>query len=85
MLSFSEIGNANKVEHIEFHADFHVFLASILNSVCFTVPYQLSSWSTQLLRKVAFVFKVYQSVHSVCLYVSTDQDFQGFTSLSSFT
>ena len=52
------------------------------------VRYQLSSWSTQFLRKAAFVFKVYQSVHSVC-YACTDQDFhlylRAFTSFSSFT
>ena len=35
-------------------------------SLCFAVRYQLSFWSTQFLRKAAFVFKAYQSVHSVC-------------------
>ena len=82
MLSLSEIGNVNTVEHINFEAE---FLASILNSVCFIVRYQLSSWSTQPLRKAAFVSKVYQS--EFC-YACIDQDFhlylRAFTSLSSF-
>ena len=38
LLSLPEIGNVNTVEHINVHTDFHVFfLASILNSVCFTM------------------------------------------------
>ena len=74
-----ENGNVNTVEHIKFPTDFHVFLASILNSVCLTVSHQWSSWSTQLPRKADFVFKANQSVHCVC-YACTDQDFHLYLS-----
>ena len=65
MLSLSEIWNVNTVWTYRFSRWFSCFLASVLSCV-FTVRYQLSFWSTQFPRKAAFIFKVYQSVHSVC-------------------
>ena len=79
-----EIRNVNSytVEHINCFTLIFTFSASILNSVCLKVCYQLSSWSTQFPRKAAFVFKTYLSVHSV-FYACTDQDFHLYLRASS--
>ena len=65
MLSLSKIWIVNTVWTYRFSCWCSCFLASVLSCV-FTVRYWLSFWSTQFPRKAAFIFKAYQSVHSVC-------------------